>query len=64
MARLSTPITVNQTIRAFRRLSADDADWVMKGAQRLQEKTGLKLSECLQVFASLGVYMVRHGEDS
>ena len=61
MTRESTPISVNQTIRAFRRLPANQAETIQKAAELLQAKTGLKLTECLQVYASIGLFMVRRG---
>jgi len=58
--REGTPISTNQAVRAFRRLDAKDASTIQKAAEKLQAKTGLKLTECLQVLASIGVYAVRH----
>ena len=62
MPRETAPISVNQAVRAFRRLDAKDSQVISKAAEKLQAKTGMKLTECLQVFASLGMYLVRHGE--
>ena len=61
MTRETTPISVNQTIRAFRRLPAEQAEVIQKAAELLQAKTGLKLVECLQVYASLGMLLIRRG---
>lgn len=61
MTRESTPISVNQTIRAFRRLPAEQAEVIQKAAELLQAKTGLKLVECLQVYASLGMLLIKRG---
>jgi hypothetical protein len=61
MTRESTPLTTNQTIRAFRRLPSSQAEAIQKAAELLQAKTGLKLTECLQVYAAIGVFMVRKG---
>lgn len=60
--RDTTPLTTNQAVRAFRKLNAEDSQRITKAAERLQQKTGLKLTECLQVLASIGMYAVRHGE--
>jgi len=57
-----TPITTNQTVRAFRRLDSKDSQRITAVAEKLQAKTGMKLTECLQVYASIGMYLVRHGE--
>ena len=62
MPRETVPLTTNQAVRAFRRLDAKDSQVISKAAEKLQAKTGMKLTECLQVFASLGMYLVRHGE--
>ena len=60
--RLDTPISTNQAVRAFRRLPSEEAEIIQKACETLQAKTGLKLTECLQVFASLGMYLILNGE--
>lgn len=62
MPRENVPISTNQDVRAFRRLPSEQAEIIQKACEKLQAKTGLKLTECLQVFASLGLYLLRHGE--
>jgi hypothetical protein len=58
--REGTPISTNQAVRAFRRLDAKDASTIQKAAERIASKTGMKLTEAMQVLASIGVYSIRH----
>ena len=62
MTRETVPLTPNQALRAFRRLNAKDSQIIHKAAERIVSKTGMKLTEALQVLASIGMYAVRHGE--
>jgi hypothetical protein len=56
--RDSRPITTNQAVRAFRRLSAEDSQRIAKAAEKLQERTGMRHTEALQVLAAIGKYLV------
>ena len=60
--RLDTPISKEQAVRAFRRLSAKDAEVIKVGVEKLTARTGLKFAEALTVFASIGMHLIRHGE--
>ena len=59
--RDSTPITTNQAVRAFSHLKPEDSQRITAAAEKLSVKTGLPLRECLQVFASIGIYSICHG---
>ena len=61
MTRESTPLTANQVIRAFRRLPASQAETIQKAAEKLQRRTGLTTTQCLQVYASIGMLLIRRG---
>jgi len=60
--RLDTPISKEQAVRAFRRLSPEDSQIIQGGVEKLAAKTGLKFAEALTVFASIGMHLIRHGE--
>ncbi len=58
--RDSKPITKDQAVKAYQRLSPEDQDCLLKAASKLTQRTKLSFAEALTVFASVGMYLVVH----